>query len=135
MIRGVIVFTRMAGCTARRVAKNIAAKRAVAIPVLKKSAQKYHEDFLTQIPNGDSCFNVNWNCISCEMCKAVCPVDNISLDNGKPAFHHRCKGCTACIQHYPKRKINYQNKTQNRRRYIHPNVTIQEIIKLQKFLF
>jgi ferredoxin len=132
MIRGVSFFTRMANRTAERIAKSIVAKRVVAIPALKKSAQKYHEDFMAQFTNGDSGFNVNGDCVSCGMCKAICPVNNISLDSRKPVFHYHCEGCMACIQHCPKRAINYQNNTQKRRRYIHSNVTAGEIIKLRR---
>jgi hypothetical protein len=34
----------------------------------------------------------------------------------------------ACIHHCPSKALNIGNETQNKKRYINPNVTLQEII-------
>lgn len=77
----------------------------------------------------DKNYNVTNDCISCGICKSVCPVKNIEMINGKPTFAHRCECCMACIQYCPKRAINYKNKTQSRGRYTHPQVSHAEISK------
>ncbi|WP_207650867.1 EFR1 family ferrodoxin [Anaerocolumna jejuensis] len=65
-----------------------------------------------------------WVCrlISHGICRNVCPAKNITLEAGQPVFHHHCESCLACIQHCPKMALNYKDKTQNRRRYTHPQV-------------
>lgn len=75
----------------------------------------------------DKDFNVNDNCISCGICVSVCPAKNVTLENGKPQFHHHCESCTACIQHCPQKAINFKDQTQSRRRYTHPQVGYKEI--------
>lgn len=85
-----------------------------------------------RIHTTDSEFNVNNNCISCGICRDVCPAKNITLEAGRPVFHHQCESCLACIQHCPKRAINYKDKTQNRRRYTHPQVGHKKIASYYK---
>ncbi|GFP76431.1 EFR1 family ferrodoxin [Clostridium fungisolvens] len=77
-------------------------------------------------------FNVNDNCISCGICQKVCPAKNITLENKTPVFHNQCESCLACIQHCPRQAINYKDKTQNRRRYTHPEVGAKKLMEYYK---
>lgn len=77
----------------------------------------------------DKGFNVSDDCIGCEICEKVCPVSNIKMENNKPTFHHNCEQCMACVQWCPKKAINYKNKTQNRRRYTNPSISVKELIE------
>jgi ferredoxin len=88
--------------------------------------------FIREVPTIDEKFFVNDDCITCGICKSVCPAKNITLVDGKTIFHHQCERCLACIQHCPKRAINYRDKTQKRRRYTHPQVGYKKIIKYYK---
>jgi ferredoxin len=74
-------------------------------------------------------FNVNDDCIACEICQNVCPAANISIHEGRPVYHHQCQLCMACIQHCPKKAINYGEKTKKRKRYTHPDIGYTEISK------
>ena len=129
MIKGVGLFTRIAERSTRRIVKKIVNKQQISIPFLKESAKKRYENYMAQISNSDSSYHVNDDCVSCGICKKVCPAKNITIDDGKPVFHHQCESCMACIQHCPKRAINYQDKTQKRGRYTHPDVNYQTIIQ------
>ncbi|MDR3121471.1 MAG: flavodoxin, partial [Clostridiales bacterium] len=40
-----------------------------------------------------------------------------------------CEQCMACIQFCPKRAINYRDKTQKRKRYHHPDITAQDLVR------
>lgn len=129
MIKGSGLFKRIADRSAKRVAKKIVSKEHVSIPALKEAAQRRYENYMNQVPNSDSGYHVNDNCVSCGICKKVCPAKNITIDDGKPVFHHQCESCMACIQHCPKRAINYQDKTQKRGRYTHPDVDYRMIVR------
>lgn len=129
MIKGVGLFRRISGRSTRRVVDKVVKKQHKSIPVLKEAAQKRYEKYMAQIPGSDSGYNVNDDCVSCGICEKVCPAKNIVIVNGKPVFHHQCESCMACIQHCPKRAINYKGKTQKRGRYTHPDVKYQTIIR------
>lgn len=73
----------------------------------------------------DKDFNVNDDCISCGICVSVCLAKNVTLEDGKPQFHHHCESCMACIQHCPQKAINF--KDQKRSRYIHLQVGYKAI--------
>lgn len=75
----------------------------------------------------DYAYNVSDACVSCGICRRVCPAKNITLDDGHPVFHHQCECCMACIQHCPHKAINYKSKTQKRKRYTHPDIGYAEI--------
>jgi ferredoxin len=79
-------------------------------------------------PMLDKNYNVSENCNGCGVCSKVCPVKNIEIIESRPVFKHTCEQCMACIHLCPSKAINFENKTQNRRRYINPDVTINEII-------
>jgi ferredoxin len=84
-------------------------------------------------PGMDRNYHVSADCTGCGICRKVCPVDNIDLDdNHRPYFKHHCEQCVACIQYCPQRAINYKNRTQNRRRYTNPSITYMELAKLNK---
>lgn len=57
------------------------------------------------------------DCISCGKCANVCPLANITLENGKPVWHGNCTQCMACIARCPKQAIEYGKKLQGKRRY------------------
>ncbi|MDR1326003.1 MAG: EFR1 family ferrodoxin, partial [Treponema sp.] len=86
------------------------------------------DKFVTQYPMMDTDFNVSTDCKSCGICEKICPVKNIEIINGQPLFKHNCEQCLACIHHCPSKALNIGNKTQNKKRYINPDVTLQEII-------
>lgn len=75
--------------------------------------------------NTDRNFKVT-GCINCGVCEMVCPAKNIVLEDGSPKFNHRCEQCTACIQYCPAKAINYKEKTNKRKRYTNPNITVDE---------
>lgn len=56
-------------------------------------------------------------CISCGKCVRVCPLNNIHMDRGKPAWGNDCTHCMACICHCPKEAIEYGKHSQGLPRY------------------
>lgn len=65
-------------------------------------------------------FHVSDACISCGSCERVCPLGNVSLQNGKPVWGTKCTHCMGCISVCPQKAIDYGKKTQDRNRYYLP---------------
>jgi ferredoxin len=80
------------------------------------------------IPGMDKSYWVNDRCNGCAVCAKVCPVNNITIKEEKPVWHHACEQCMACMQWCPQEAIQFGGKTQGRKRYRHPDVTLQDII-------
>jgi ferredoxin len=114
---------------AKPVIRDIAEKREVVIKPINRFLFRLHLDFMKDIHDTDSGYIVGDACISCGLCAKLCPAKNITTETGKPVFRHRCERCLACLQHCPKRAINYKDKTQRRGRYAHPQIPPTEISK------
>ncbi len=57
-------------------------------------------------------------CIGCDLCEKLCPLNNIKLLDKKPTWGNNCIHCTACINRCPKEAIEYGKKTQGKNRYV-----------------
>ncbi len=65
----------------------------------------------------DKDFRVSDACISCGKCVKRCPLENLTLEQGKPVWHGRCTHCMACIGGCPAQAIEYKESSQGKRRY------------------
>jgi len=83
--------------------------------------------FISGVHNKDRKFTVNDKCTSCGICAAICPAHNIELINKKPVWNHHCELCCGCIHLCPEKAIEAGKKTENRARYLNPDVRIQEL--------
>ena len=99
--------------------------RLQSVKSLPFTADKLFRD----IEKLDAAFTVSDDCTGCGLCERICPVRNIRLENGKPAWLRHCEHCVACISWCPAKAINYGNKTQNRRRYRNPRVKADELTR------
>lgn len=95
----------------------------------KLGKQLMYKGWKTYFKNKDKAFNVNEDCISCEMCKKICPVDDIEMINNKPSWLGKCTDCMACINICPKKAINIGKRTIKKNRYINPHIKAYELIK------
>ncbi|MDL2229792.1 EFR1 family ferrodoxin [Treponema sp. OttesenSCG-928-L16] len=108
---------------------DILRKEHRSIPALKASARMRYDKFMESIHDSDKKYRISGSCISCGICGAVCPAKNISLENGRPAFHHNCESCMACMNYCPRQAIHTGKKEQKRRRYTHPQAEHKRIMK------
>lgn len=56
-------------------------------------------------------------CIGCGKCAKVCPLNNVSLKNGKPVWGNHCTHCMACICYCPTETIEYGKTSAGKQRY------------------
>ena len=62
-------------------------------------------------------FRADDACISCGQCVKRCPMNNISLKEGKPVWGKECTHCMACICYCPAEAIEYGKKSVGKPRY------------------
>ena len=61
-------------------------------------------------------------CISCGKCAKLCPLNNIHLEDGKPAWGKDCTHCMACICRCPVEAIEYGKHSAGLPRYSCPRI-------------
>ena len=83
--------------------------------------------FIAGVHEADRRFTVDERCTSCGVCAEVCPVGNIRLEAGRPAWQHRCEQCLACIHLCPTQAIQAGPETEKRKRYRHPGVKVASL--------
>lgn len=73
-------------------------------------------------------FYVKDNCTSCGTCAKICPTQNITLINGRPAWGNNCEQCLACLQWCPVDAIHRKGIPENRTHYHNPTIKAQDLI-------
>ncbi|MFX1325176.1 MAG: EFR1 family ferrodoxin, partial [Promethearchaeota archaeon] len=94
--------------------------------------ERFNAKFREDVNSNDKLFYAQETCTSCGICKEVCPVNNIIIVEGVPAWQHKCQQCLACINFCPEEAIQIGSSTLKTHRYHHPDITLQEIINQKK---
>jgi formate hydrogenlyase subunit 6/NADH:ubiquinone oxidoreductase subunit I len=128
----------------RKIAADIAAKAASAIPKTKAPLELLYKLAIPYFAKKAHEYRVSDTCVGCKTCANICPVHNITFHEeaksshpgassrpGQPIFGEHCEQCMACIQWCPRQAINYKDKTQKRGRYHHPAITLGEMRKVK----
>ena len=61
------------------------------------------------------------NCTGCGLCESFCPVNNIKMKDGSPAWGDFCTHCMACICNCPMEAIEYGKTSVGKVRYKCPS--------------
>ena len=70
---------------------------------------------------GTKPFHADEKCIGCGKCASICPVEAISMVDGRPAWtKNKCLKCCGCINRCPVSAIQYGRRTVKRGRYVNP---------------
>ena len=65
----------------------------------------------------DRKYRVTEKCIGCGKCVKVCPLQNVTLEEGRPKWHGHCTMCMACYHHCPVNAIQYGKGTVGKGQY------------------
>jgi ferredoxin len=66
-------------------------------------------------------------CVSCGKCEEFCPVNNITMKDGRPSFGDSCMSCYGCIHRCPVAAIDIKGKTEHHGRYLCPEYSGEKI--------
>jgi ferredoxin len=91
-----------------------------------------HKMASKMFPQMDKIFFTTEKCVGCGTCAKICPVNNISLNNGKPSWNHRCLQCFACVNWCPESAIEIGEESRGQPRYHNASVTLAEMLKFGK---
>ena len=85
--------------------------------------------FSKNVHESGSRFSVTDACTSCGTCEKVCPVENITMADGRPQWNHQCELCCACLHFCPVEAIdlNVMRGTKDRGRYRHPDLNVADM--------
>ena len=104
------------------------------MPILERSTQPLasHELLpLTPVdyPNNFRGITTEDTCIGCGTCTTVCPMDNITMADGKALIGDDCATCLACFHWCPTESIymSQQEEISRRRKYHHPDIHLSDI--------
>lgn len=77
-------------------------------PVTKRLYAKMMTPFLTIQHEYDKGFYTSNACVGCEICRKVCPCNNITFLEKHPVWNHTCEGCNACVVYCPAKAIQFK---------------------------
>ena len=99
---------RMAKKIGKEIATNKFRKYPKMSPVSKRLYNRMMMPFINVAHEYDKGFFTSDSCVGCEICRKVCPCNNISFDKNRPVWNHACLGCNACVVYCPKKAIQFK---------------------------
>lgn len=73
-------------------------------------------------------FWTNDKCNSCGLCKKICPMNSIKVENKKVIWNNNCEACLACYHWCPQKAVELSDYTKDKVRRTNPNIKVNEII-------
>lgn len=134
---------------ARNIGRELAAGKRRKYPAMSPVSKYLYPKMMTPFVNirheYDRGFYTSGACTGCELCRRVCPCNNITFSQGCPVWMHNCEGCNACVAYCPAKAIQFQTPDaytklnniitrrlglpEKRTRYHNPYITAADLIR------
>ena len=121
------------------VLKAVPLKITKIIEAIEKKQENYTSDGSTVLPKNFtklsvmhrplSRMTITEKCRGCGLCCKLCPLSNISIQNGKAVRSKNCIACAACANWCPQHAINSRML---KGQYHHPEVSATDLLPIQK---
>ncbi|MBC3803333.1 iron-sulfur protein [Acetobacterium fimetarium] len=72
-------------------------------------------------------FAATHECVGCGICKRVCPVNNIAINDGRPVWQDHCVRCLACFHWCPVKAVSVGKVFSQRHQYHHPEISVGDM--------
>lgn len=139
---------------AKKIGKRIASKTVKNVPhmspIIRRLYNKMMMPFINVEHEYDKGFFTSDKCVGCEICRKVCPCNNIAFNEKRPVWNHSCIGCNACVVYCPTKAIQFKTpeayvKLNNiisrklglpkkRTRYHNPHITAADLMKYEEII-
>ncbi len=103
--------------------------------ILSRKTEDYHslppvKDSPVSFPSNMRGITADEKCTGCGICVKVCPMQNITVQNGHAAIGDNCQTCLACFHWCPSEAIwmSKEEKIARRSKYHHPDITLTDIL-------
>ena len=73
--------------------------------------------FFYQFIIGKPGFHRDSRCVGCGKCAAVCPLNNIAMEDGRPKWGGSCTHCMACVHRCPHQAVEFRKITVGKNRW------------------
>jgi len=77
-------------------------------------------------------FSVDKGCSGCGTCAKACPVDNITIKEGRPEFRHNCHRCMGCVQFCPQQAFSIRGRGMDKKPYSHRDISPAELFRFHR---
>lgn len=139
---------------AREIGKEIAVKKSILFPHMSPISRKLYNKMMVPFINVeheyDKGFFTSNDCVGCEICRKVCPCNNITFNEKRPVWNHSCLGCNACVVYCPTKAIQFKTPeayvkldniisrklglSEKRTRYHNPHITAADLMKYEEII-